>query len=216
MSTNPNTGTPEEKKPIAGESPTDTAPPKEPEEGKTVPVATHIAMRERAQAAEAKIVTLEKRITDLEAQINDVKRKEAEEQGRFEELYNSTSEELKQTKGQMQKVLIDASLKEAAIEVGAKTKIINFVDRSMVSVDERGNVTGAVECVQAFLDENPEFAADKASKPMSPGAAPATPSGQTKLDTLYAQWNEERAKENPDSKKLISLWRQIQAESKKT
>jgi hypothetical protein len=102
-------------------------------------------------------------------------------------------------------VTIDIAIRDAAAdaEVPAKKikRLVRLVDRDDISLDEGGEVDGATEAVDAFLEEFPEFKAqakadpEDPTKPEPPGGAPDRKrKGDKELTTEQIQ---KLAKDNP-------------------
>jgi hypothetical protein len=76
-------------------------------------------------------------------------------------------------------VTIDIALRDAAADAEVPAwkikRLVRLVDRDDISVDEAGEVEGATEAVEAFLEEFPEFKAEAKVDPADP--APEPPGG---------------------------------------
>lgn len=67
----------------------------------------------------------------------------------------------------------DAELRAAAASMGiVDTDLIPLIDRSTITVDDEGNVTGAAEAVTAFKAKKPEFFRQQQQQPPGPGPTP--------------------------------------------
>lgn len=105
-----------------------------------------------------------KELTDAQKELKQIKsqQKEAEqkvlaEQGKFKELAEAKDRELATLKEQSQNQIANLEILAAASKLGAVDPkvVLKLIDRTNVTVDENGNVTGAEEAVKSLLEASP-------------------------------------------------------------
>ena len=116
-----------------------------------------------------------KQADKLEREQAQAEEKRLSESKKFEELATKVSQERDAIKSKFTQSIQDNRIITEASKAGVVDieAVLKLVDRSGISVDDNGNITGAIEAVQALLTAKP-FLKGKASvtigSPTSPGA----------------------------------------------
>ena len=166
--------------------------------------AERLVANERARAKKR----LEKAQADAKAaqdKARELERAQETEQETTKRERDEAKAEAERLRSNTERATIDIAIRDAAAdaEVPAKTikRLVRLVDRDDISVDEAGEVDGATEAVEAFLEEFPEFkAAAKVDpnepKPELPGGAPDR---KRKADKeMTPEQVQKLAKDNPE------------------
>jgi hypothetical protein len=114
--------------------------------------------RKRAKRRLAKAQKAAKDAADKAAALEREKESESETLRREAGEARAEAERLK---ADAERIRIDSAVRDAAADAGVPAKklkrIARLVDRDDISVDDDGDVDGADEAVEEFLEENPEF-----------------------------------------------------------
>lgn len=197
-----------------------TAKPQENADGTREGTATEhkTTMTDEAAALLKENMQYKKKLKSLQEQIEKASTAEAEEKGKYKELY----EREKASKSELQQRLIRAEL-VSRLPGLLKPNLIQLVDLSEIQFDDDGQLVGVEEVAKAFMESNPEFfrtgdsaaqvnvpATPKPGKPSSSGASPASFDELMKLPGDQSmQWilkNPEAYKKLCDAAKNVSSY----------
>lgn len=108
-----------------------------------------------------------KKADDLEKAQSEAERKALEEQGKWKELAEKNAADAKASAEKLQQVTVNSKIQSEAAKLGIvdTEAAVILLDRSKITVNEDGTVTGAEDALKALLE----------AKPYLKGGAPNTP-----------------------------------------
>lgn len=98
-----------------------------------------------------------KKADELEKAQKEAEEKRLEENKKFEELATKRAQERDELKSKYTQSLQDNRIITEATKIGVVDieAVLKLVDRSNIRIDEQGNITGAIEAVQALVGSKP-------------------------------------------------------------
>lgn len=118
----------------------------------------------------------QKELKQLKAQEQKAKEQALAEQGKFKELADAKEAELATLREQNKTQVANIDILAAASRLGAVDPkvVLKLIDRSTITVDENGNVTGAEDAVKKLLEGSPYL---KGKGTTTPIGSPTSPDG---------------------------------------
>lgn len=152
--------------------------PKPPEQGKDPSKSDEMIPKHRFDEVNQKAKELEKWKSEQEAKAKAAEEEILKKKGEFETLAKQKEEENNTLKAQLQTQRIDNLLTIEAGKAGAVdvSDVLKLIDRSGITVNEDGSVTGAAEAVTALLTAKPHL---KGSGQVPTVGSPTNPNDQT-------------------------------------
>lgn len=129
------------------------------------------------------------------------------EDGEFKELAEKREQQLKDSEKKNQDILIDSEIKVEALKIGANNvnDVISLFDKSLITVNETGQIEGVSEAMKAFNESKPYLFGDpKANDKIDvhTGRASTIPPDKKYEDLLPSQLMQLK-KDNPELYKSL-------------
>jgi hypothetical protein len=124
----------------------------------------------------------------LKKEKDEAENKRLAEEGKYKELAEKAEKEKNELQSKFTQTRIDTSVRTAALRAGAvdDEAVLALIDRSLVKVDDQGNVTGVDEAVNKLLEEKPFLVGNGKPNKLGLGTNPGGKNGlrQYKLSEL--------------------------------
>lgn len=107
----------------------------------------------------AKYISLSKKLTEAQRQIDEFNRQQAEQQGNWEKIAKENEEKLTQLQSQVKQEKIQTALMREAQKLNPVNidAVIRLVDQTSLEYTEEGEVSGVSEALQAIQEQVPQL-----------------------------------------------------------
>lgn len=107
----------------------------------------------------AKYISLSKKLTEAQRQIDEFNRQQAEQQGNWEKIAKENEEKLTQLQSQVKQEKIQSALMREAQKLNPVNidAVIRLVDQTSLEYTEEGEVSGVSEALQAIQEQVPQL-----------------------------------------------------------
>lgn len=122
-------------------------------------------LRERAKLAD-----------ELEAKQKQAEEKQLKEQGKWQEMAMKLEKERDEALTKMQQTTVNMKIQQIANSLGAvdAEDILKLVDRTQISINDDGEVTGVDEAVKALVESKPHLFGEKQPTRVGSGTNPSS------------------------------------------